>query len=55
MEIEENRVSIISGEGVRLDFTAGEALMLLDVLKNEEARLNEMSDKASPIPVRFRL
>jgi hypothetical protein len=54
IEIKENRVAILSGEGTRLDFTAGEALMLLDALKTEEARLKEMSERAAPIPIRIR-
>ena len=41
---------VISGEkGDRLEFSAGEALMLLDILKNEEVELRKMADEASPL------
>ncbi len=38
----------------RLRFTAGEALMLLDILKNEESKLQEMADASSPMPLHIR-
>jgi hypothetical protein len=40
--------------GKRLSFTATEALMLLDILKNEEERLKLAVEKASPLPTRIR-
>jgi len=41
---------VITGEkGGRLEFSAGEALMLLDILKNEEVELRKMADEASPL------
>jgi len=41
---------VITGEkGDRLEFSAGEALMLLDILKNEEVELRKMADEASPL------
>jgi hypothetical protein len=46
---------IQDGKGKGLTFTAAEALMLLDILKNEEEKLRSMADKASPMPVRFQL
>jgi len=52
IKITENGVSIQSGEGVVLDFTAVEALMLLDILKNEAPTLQEMAKEASPLPMR---
>ncbi len=63
MEESEERYSITVGdagleirnsEGKWLSFSAGEALMLLDILKNEEERLKLAAEKASPLPVRFR-
>lgn len=36
-----------------LHFTAGEALMLLDILKNEEASLKQTAEKNSPMPVKI--
>jgi hypothetical protein len=47
-------LEIRNTEGKGLIFTAAEALMLLDILKNEEERLKLASEKASPLPVRFR-
>jgi len=47
-------LEIRNTEGKGLRFTAAEALMLLDILKNEEERLKLAAEKASPLPVRFR-
>jgi hypothetical protein len=47
-------LEIRNTEGKGLRFTAAEALMLLDILKNEEERLRFAAEKASPLPVRFR-
>jgi len=44
-------VLIRDQEGKCLSFSAGEALMLLDILTNEEAELKAMAEKASPLPV----
>ncbi len=41
-----------SGERV-LHFTAGEALMLLDILQTEEANLKRMANETSPSPIRI--
>jgi hypothetical protein len=38
-----------------LQFTAGEALMLLDILRDEEPRLRRMAEAASPLPVTIRV
>jgi hypothetical protein len=48
-------LEIRDGKGKGLSFTATEALMLLDILKNEEEKLRHLADKASPLPVRFQL
>ena len=53
IEITDNGLDIFSGGERVLHFTAGEALMLLDILQNEEANLRQMADDASPIPIRI--
>lgn len=45
--------SMAQGERKSLRFSASEALMLLDILRNEEAKLQKMADKASPIPFKI--
>ncbi len=55
VEIAESGVDITSAEGISLHFSALEALMLLDILKNEEANLRRAADEASPLPVRIHL
>ena len=55
IEITVKGVDIISGDGKSLQFTAGEALMLLDILQNEERRLKQMADEASPSPIKIKL
>jgi hypothetical protein len=47
-------LEIQSSEGKTLIFTAAEALMLLDILKNEEERLKHLAEQASPLPIRIR-
>lgn len=47
-------LEIHPGRGNSLRFTAAEALMLLDILKNEEETLRRMAEQVSPIPVRMR-
>lgn len=49
--VEEKGLTILGGDGIKIQFTAGEALMLLDVLRNEEGRLKKMAQDASPLPV----
>ena len=41
-------LEIRGGKGNSLSFTAAEALMLLDILKNEEEKLRHLADQASP-------
>lgn len=48
-------LEIRNSEGKGLSFTAAEALMLLDILKNEEENLRSLADQASPMPVRIRV
>ena len=38
-------------EGAEMTFSPVEALMLLDILKQEEAGLRRMADEASPLSV----
>jgi hypothetical protein len=45
-------LEILSSEGNSLSFTAGEALMLLDILRNEEKKLRALAEQASPLPGR---
>jgi len=53
IKVTDNGLDIFSkGERV-LHFTAGEALMLLDILQTEEANLKRMADEASPSPIRI--
>jgi hypothetical protein len=46
-------LEIVDTQGKGLTFTAAEALMLLDILRNEEEKLRLVAEKASPMPVRF--
>ena len=54
IKMTENGVNIINSEEQEMHFSASEALMLLDILKNEEKKLKTMSEKAAPIPVRIK-
>ena len=47
--VEEEGLAILDKDGGRMRFTAGEALMLLDILRCEEAKLKKMAQDASPI------
>ncbi len=42
-------IVVIDEKGNRLEFSAGEALMLLDILKNEEVELRKIAEAASPL------
>jgi hypothetical protein len=55
IKITDSGVLMTDQEGNRLSFTAGEALMVLDILRGEEAELNDMAEKASPLPVNIRV
>lgn len=46
---------IFSGGERALHFTAGEALMLLDILQNEESNLKRIADESSPSPIRIKV
>ncbi len=47
--VEEKRLVILGEDGNRMQFTAVEALMLLDILKGEEGNLKAMARAASPL------
>ena len=53
IRITDSGLVIISGAEMSLHFTAGEALMLLDILKNEEPKLKQMAEEARPIPIQI--
>ena len=51
IEVTDSGVVVIGEKGDRLEFSAGEALMVLDILKNEEVELRKMAEAASPLPL----
>jgi hypothetical protein len=53
IEITTTGLEIFCGRERVLCFTAIEALMLLDILKNEESTLVRIAEKASPAPIRI--
>jgi hypothetical protein len=53
ISVTERGVVIRAGSGSNVEFSAGEALMLLDILRDEEARLQSMAEAASPLPIKF--
>ena len=55
IKVTDKGVVVIGEKGDRLEFSAGEALMLLDILKNEEVELRKMAEAASPLPLNIRV
>lgn len=55
IEITESGLAITGGRGLSLEFTACEALMLLDILTEEEQRLRNMAQEASPAPIKIQV
>ena len=55
VEITESGVDILGGEGQVLHFSAVEALMLLDILRNEEGELKRMAEEASPFSIKIKV
>ena len=51
IRVTDSGVLMTDQKGNCLSLTAGEALMLLDILRSEEAELSDMAEKASPLPV----
>ena len=54
-KVTDDGLDIFSGGERALHFTAGEALMLLDILQNEESNLKRIADESSPIPIRIKV
>jgi hypothetical protein len=54
IEIADCGVLIRDGNKKTLKFTASEALMLLDILKNEEKQLRKIAEESSPIQLNIR-
>lgn len=54
IKVTKKGVHIINPEKQEMHFTASEALMLFDILKNEEENLQIMAEKASPIPIKIK-
>ncbi len=54
IRVTESGVVIQKGDKTRLEFTPVEALMLLDILKNEESAIKRMAEEATPLPTRIR-
>ena len=53
IKMKDDGIDIIGGDGNSLYFTASEALMLLDILRNEEPNLKQMAEKASPMSMKI--
>ena len=49
IKVTDNGVVVIGENENRMEFSAGEALMLLDILKNEEPELRKMAESATPM------
>ena len=52
IKITDTGITILS-EQDSMHFSAGEALMLLDILRNEEPNLRKMAEADSPIPIKI--
>ena len=55
IKVTDRGVVVIAGNGNRMEFSAGEALMLLDILKNEEIELRKMAESASPLSLNIKV
>ena len=55
ISVTDHGVIITGKEGDSMEFSAGEALMLLDILKDEEAELKKIAEEASPLPVKIKV
>lgn len=49
IKVTDKGIEVIGENGNRMEFSAVEALMLLDILKNEEPELRKMAEAASPL------
>jgi hypothetical protein len=54
ISVTDTSVVIRNHEDISMEFSAAEALMLLDILSNEASTLRRMADEASPLPIRLR-
>lgn len=55
IRVVEQGLEIRCHEGGKVVLTASEALMLLDVLRQEEPELTRLAEEASPLPMRVRI
>jgi hypothetical protein len=55
IKVTDRGVVVIGENGNRMEFSAGEALMLLDILKNEEIELRKMAESESPLPLNIKV
>ena len=55
IRVTDRGVVITGKEGNSMEFSAGEALMLLDILKDEEAQLRKIAEEASPEPIKIKV
>ena len=55
IRVTDHGVIITGREGNSMEFCAGEALMLLDILKDEETELRKIAEEASPLPVKIKI
>lgn len=55
IKISDSGIVVIDEKGSRMEFSAVEALMLLDILKSEESELREMANAASPISLNLKV
>lgn len=54
IRITDKGLVVIDQKGKQMEFSALEALMLLDILKNEESGLREMADSGSPLSLNLK-
>ncbi len=55
IKVTDKGVEVISELGNRMEFSAVEALMLLDILKNEELELKKMAEATSPLSLNLKV
>ena len=55
IRVKDRGVIITGKDGNRMEFSAGEALMLLEILKEEEAELRRIAEEASPLPIKIKV
>ncbi len=55
IEVSNRGLRIVDHEGTTINFAPGEALMLLDALRQEEEYLKAMAKADSPLPIRIKV